>query len=147
MSGAHAPRMSCDMFTLPSARLVDLGELLDFTDSYCHQVGIHEDDRFALKLAIEEVSTNIITHGYGKREPGPIELQLCTDAEAISVRIIDRAQPFDPVAAPVPDLAAGWEERQVGGLGWHLVRELMDSVNYRYDPTLGNVVDLVRVRK
>ena len=126
--------------------MADLGMLLDFTEAFCLQSGIDADDRFALKLAIEEVSTNIMLHGYGQRKPGPIELQLCADDEAVSVRIIDRAQPFDPVAAPTPDLHAGWEDRPEGGLGWHLVRELMNSVAYHYDPSLGNVVDLVRTR-
>jgi serine/threonine-protein kinase RsbW len=146
MSTARSRRMSCDMFTLPSARLKDLSVLLDFTDAFCIDSGIEDEDRFALKIAIEEVSANIMLHGYGPHRPGPIELSLCAGEDTITVKIIDRAQPFDPIQAPEPDLDATWEERKIGGLGWHLVRELMDTVAYHYDPAHGNVVDLVRRR-
>ena len=43
----------------------------------------------------------------------------------------DDAPPFDPLSLAAPDLAAGLDERSMGGLGIHLVRELVDEVSYR----------------
>jgi anti-sigma regulatory factor (Ser/Thr protein kinase) len=136
--------LTCDVVSLPSARLAQIGELLDFVDAFCEQAGIGERDQFDLRLAIEEVCANVMMHGYAERAPGPLELSFCADDETVSVTISDRAAPFDPEHAPPPDLNAPAEQRPIGGLGWHLVRQVMDDVRYRYDPTYGNTVILTK---
>jgi anti-sigma regulatory factor (Ser/Thr protein kinase) len=136
--------LTCDVVSLPSARLAHISELLDFVDAFCDQAGIGERDQFDLRLAVEEVCANVMMHGYGDRAPGPLEISFCADNETISVTISDRAEPFDPERAPSPDLDAPAEERRIGGLGWHLVRQVMDEVRYRYDPTYGNTVILTK---
>lgn len=138
--------LTCDMVSLPSARLADIGALLDFIDDFCEQAGINADDQFDLRLAIEEVATNVMMHGYGQRSPGPVEIAMCADTEQVTITISDRAAPFDPIHAPEPDLSASAEERPIGGLGWHLVKQIVDSLVYRYDPTYGNTVTLVKRR-
>jgi anti-sigma regulatory factor (Ser/Thr protein kinase) len=45
--------------------------------------------------------------------------------------VVDRGRPFSPDDAAPPDLDAAWDERPVGGLGWHLVRSVVDEVRYR----------------
>lgn len=136
--------MTCDMVTLPSARLADIGELLDFVDAFCEQARIEAQDQFDLRLVVEEVCANVMMHGYGARTPGPLELSFCADGEQATVTITDRAAPFDPELAPSPDLGASPEERPIGGLGWHLVRQMVDHVYYHYDPTYGNTVTLLK---
>jgi anti-sigma regulatory factor (Ser/Thr protein kinase) len=132
------------MVSLPSARLIHIGELLDFVDAFCAQAKIGSQDQFDLRLAVEEVTANVMMHGYEERSPGPLEIAFCADGEQVTVTISDRAAPFDPEQAPPPDLLAPPEERPVGGLGWHLVRQIVDQVVYRYDPTFGNTVTLVK---
>ncbi|MCU0507157.1 MAG: ATP-binding protein [Anaerolineae bacterium] len=136
--------LTCDMVSLPSARLDHISELLDFVDAFCEQAGIGERDQFDLRLAIEEVCANVMMHGYSERAPGPLEISFCADDETISVTISDRAEPFDPEHAPPPDLDSPPELRPIGGLGWHLVRQVMDDVRYRYDATYGNTVVLTK---
>ena len=136
--------LTCDMVCLPSARLAHIGELLDFVDAFCEQAAISALDQFALRLAVEEVSANVMMHGYTDKTPGPLEMAVCADADMVSVTISDRADPFDPQLAPPPDLDAPAEDRRIGGLGWHLVRQVMDEVSYRYDPTYGNIVTLTK---
>jgi serine/threonine-protein kinase RsbW len=136
--------LTCDMVSLPSARPAHISELLDFVDAFCDQAGIGERDQFDLRLAIEEVCANVMMHGYAERAPGPLEIAFCADDQMISITISDRAQPFDPEQAPPPDLDAPAEERRIGGLGWHLVRQVIDDVRYRYDPTYGNTVTLTK---
>lgn len=134
----------CDVLGLPSARPEDIGALLDCVDAFFLRAGITDSDAFDLRLAIEEVCTNVMVHGYAQQQPGPLEISLCADCEMVAVVIMDRAQPFDPGAAPAPDLQASPEQRQVGGLGWHLVREVVDQIVYRYDVTHGNTVTLIK---
>jgi anti-sigma regulatory factor (Ser/Thr protein kinase) len=86
---------------------------------------------FHLNLALEEVVSNIIRHGYGGREDGEVSLVLHLAGEAIAVTVEDDGVPFNPLELPDPDLTAPLEEREVGGLGVYLVRQLMDEVDYR----------------
>jgi serine/threonine-protein kinase RsbW len=137
--------LTCDMVSLPSARPAHISELLDFVDAFCEQAGIGERDQFDLRLAIEEVCANVMMHGYADRAPGPLELSFCADDQMISVTISDRAAPFNPAQAPPPDLDSPPDERRIGGLGWYLVRQVIDHVDYRYDPTYGNIVTLTKM--
>jgi serine/threonine-protein kinase RsbW len=136
--------LTCDMVSLPSARLTDIGELLDAFDAFCKRAGIQGDDQFDLRLAVEEVCANVMMHGYAMQAPGPLEASFCADAEQATITISDRAAPFNPDEAPPPKLEIPADEREIGGLGWHLVRQVIDQLSYRYDPAYGNVVTFVK---
>lgn len=87
---------------------------------------------FEAEVVLEEVITNAIKYGYREGERGRIELELGLDAEGLEIVIVDDARPFDPTQAPEPDLNLPLEARPVGGLGIHMVRNLMDSVAYDF---------------
>jgi serine/threonine-protein kinase RsbW len=132
---------------LPHARLEDLSRLHDFVEAACREVGADEDIAYALRLAMEEVCTNIITHGYTDQPPGPITLTIQTENAQIAMTIADRARPFSPDDAPPPDLSTGWDNRQVGGLGWFLIRKMTDEVHHEPNPGGGNRVTLIKKLK
>jgi anti-sigma regulatory factor (Ser/Thr protein kinase) len=125
-------------------RMEHLADLLHFVDSACKAAGIDSETAFDVHLAVEEVCANIIRHGYGDRSPGPIELTFSSGNGRAIVTIIDEARPFLPADAPPPDLDSDWEERQVGGLGWHLTHSVMDEVNHHARPGGGNRLTLVK---
>jgi serine/threonine-protein kinase RsbW len=129
---------------LPHARLQDLSRLHEFIEAGCRQAGADEDVAYALRLGMEEVCTNIIEHGYADQAPGPITVTLQGEPGEMSVTITDRARPFSPDDAPPPDLSPDWENRKIGGLGWHLVRHAVDQVLYEPNPGGGNQVTLVK---
>jgi serine/threonine-protein kinase RsbW len=124
-------------------RLESLVPLLDFVDRATARAGLASEAAFAVRLAVEEVCTNVIVHGYGGGSSDPLAVAVSCRPGAFIVTIEDRAPPFDPADAPAPDLTAGWKERPIGGVGWHLVRELMDEVRYGA-VTTGNRVTLVK---
>ncbi len=99
-----------------------------------------------MKLAVEEACVNVITHGYAGREPGPISLAFRSEPERFVVTLADSAAPFEPESLPDPDLAAGWKERKIGGLGWWLIRKMVDGVEYESSPGGGNRLTLVKRR-
>ncbi len=86
---------------------------------------ISDDIRTGLELAIHEVLTNIVVHGYADTR-GSITLRFGGDTSEIVIDIEDQARAFDPLEAPMPDLDAP----QVHGYGMFLVRELMDTTEY-----------------
>lgn len=94
-----------------------------------------------LRLAVEEIVTNAITHGGATR----VALRVEGGGGAVTAVVRDDARPFDPRQAPEPDLDASLEQRRVGGLGWYLVRRLMHELRYRPLAEGGNEVTLVRL--
>jgi serine/threonine-protein kinase RsbW len=88
----------------------------------------------------------VITHGYAGRPPGPISVAMLSEPERFTVTIADEAAPFDPESVPEPDLKSGWSEREIGGLGWWLIRKMIDEVTYESKPGGGNRLTLVKRR-
>ena len=121
-----------------------LPELVDFVRDACERSGADASSCFSLRLAVEEVCTNLMRHAYPGGEPGPIEVSVSGDGSRLVVTITDFAPPFSPDDAPSPDLDASWEERRIGGLGWHLVKSIVDEVRYEARPDAGNRLTLVK---
>ena len=129
------------------ARLENLHALLGWVEQACASAGVGEDTAVPLRLAVEEVAANVIKHGYGASGPGPIRLTFRADDRNAVVVVEDEAPAFDPAEAPAPDLDADWAERRVGGLGWHLVYQLVDDVHYEALPRRGNRITLIKRRE
>src|SRR5690606_3511589 len=127
--------------TFPAARLQDLARLVAFLDAAC--CGVDADARADLRLATEEVFVNICRHGYGAR-PGPVEIRVGRAADRVTVSIADQAPAFDPASIAAPDLDADCADREIGGLGWHLVRRVMDEAGWAPGAQCGNTYRLVR---
>ncbi len=83
-----------------------------------------------VSLAIEELVANVITHGYPRGGEHEIFVQLSEQDGQVLVELEDDGVPFNPLQAPPPDINAPLENRPVGGLGIHLVRHVMDDLQY-----------------
>jgi serine/threonine-protein kinase RsbW len=94
-------------------------------------------------LAVDELVTNVMMHGYRGR-PGPIEVTLRAADGDLMVRVRDQAPEFDPTQVPPPDLTSPLEERPIGGVGLHLVRNMVDELHYRPLRGGGNEVIVVK---
>jgi serine/threonine-protein kinase RsbW len=115
-----------------------------FVEDACRRAGAEESICFDLKLVVDEACSNLVVHGYKGREPGPIGVSFSRDGDEIVITITDRAPPFDPKDAPFPKLEGPVGERRPGGLGWHLIRQLVDRVEYEADADSGNRLTLVK---
>ncbi len=85
---------------------------------------------FRVHLALEELGLNVINYGHddGLHE---IQFTVTSQAEQVTIEMTDDGRPFDPLNdAPPPDLSSSLEDRRIGGQGVHLVRTLMDQVQY-----------------
>jgi serine/threonine-protein kinase RsbW len=85
----------------------------------------------AFDLALEEVLANIISHGYTDDRQHEITVRLATGPGALEAEVEDDGQAFNPLEAPAPDTTRSLPDRPIGGLGIHLVRRLMDGLEYR----------------
>jgi anti-sigma regulatory factor (Ser/Thr protein kinase) len=85
---------------------------------------------YLASLAIEELVTNCIKYGYGDAKDHVVDIALCVEGGVLNIEVIDDGRPFNPLEAPAPDLSLPIEQRPIGGLGLHLLRELADDVSY-----------------
>ena len=86
-----------------------------------------------IDLALEEAVTNIIMYAYPEGEKGTAELTVEVADGQISATLIDSGTPFNPLQQQEANLDVSLEERKIGGLGIHLIREIMDVVEYAYE--------------
>lgn len=89
-----------------------------------------DEPEFQLNLALEELFTNAIEHGGCKGMAKAVEIRMESAAGGLCVEYRDRGAPFNPLAAPEPDMNAPLAQRASGGLGVHFVRQIMRNLQY-----------------
>lgn len=102
---------------------------------------------FDLNLALEEVISNIIRHGYDTQGDRQIHLSIRLEGEEITLQVEDDARPFNPLDHPDPDTRSPIDGGQVGGLGIFLVRQLMGGLAYRREEGRNVLVMKKRIRR
>jgi serine/threonine-protein kinase RsbW len=100
-------------------------------DAFAAARGIPVEVVRSVQVALDEILSNTVRHGYGGQGEGcRIEIGFEIADGILEVTIQDDAPAFDPLAAPVPDTTSGLADRPAGGLGILLTRGLMDDVEY-----------------
>ncbi len=105
-------------------------QLADFVDMVCEEVGMDMAIAIQMNLAMEEAVVNVMDYAYPAGTVGDVTIEAESDDDQLQFTIIDSGTPFDPTAKEEVDTTLSAEERPIGGLGIHLVRQLMDSINY-----------------
>ncbi len=95
-------------------------------------LGFSPEEILDTQLAVEEVITNVIIHGY-KERGGEICLSCHITGDLAEIEVADHAPAFNPLSIPEPDIEGGLADRKIGGLGIYLVRRVMDEISYRYE--------------
>jgi phosphoserine phosphatase RsbU/P len=114
-----------------SNKLSELGRVNQSLTEFGQRHGLAPKVVHDLNLALEEILTNTISYGYPDKREHEIKVRLSAQPGEVRAEVEDDGQPFDPLAAPEPDTAKSLEERTIGGLGIHLVRKLMDNLEYK----------------
>jgi len=105
-------------------------QLADFVETIAHEKHLSQSLAMGINLALEEAVSNVILYAYPKETDGLVDVEAILRKDSLEFIIVDSGVPFDPTVAPDVDITLSAEERSIGGLGIHLVRELMDSVSY-----------------
>ena len=122
----------------------NLDEIRDFVGESAQQVGFSEKEIYAIQLAADEASSNIIEHAYADIKGGVIEIDCITTDEELKIVMRDRGKPFDPSSVPEPNVKADLSKRKIGGLGMYLMRQLMDEVYYETSSEAGNTLTMIK---
>jgi anti-sigma regulatory factor (Ser/Thr protein kinase) len=120
-----------------------LEALMNFIGGQAQASGLDPQSLYRVDLAAEEILTNIIKYAY-PQGGGLVEVACGVRDQTFVMEFRDQGQPFDPLAADEPELSEDLHLRSVGGLGIHLVRQVMDQVSYqRQDQT--NLLRVVKI--
>lgn len=101
---------------------------------------------YAVNLALDEVVTNTILYGF--ENPAGQEISVRVEVAGTELRgeLMDGGREFNPLTVPPPKLDAPLHDRELGGLGLHLVRSLMDKLDYRREDAKNMLILVKRVR-
>lgn len=111
------------------AKLENLASIANFIRNSMGEYDLNQRMIFQIQLAVDEACSNIILHGYPQKK-GKIHIYCSKNDGKIFVVIEDWGKSWDPCKVKVPDLNADLEEREIGGLGVHLIKTFMDKVTY-----------------
>ena len=115
--------------TLPND-IEEVPQLAAFVDEVCEIVGFDMSTTMSLNLALEEAVVNVMSYAYPSGTTGNVNIEAMANDKRLKFVISDWGTPFDPTAEKEVDTTLSAEERPIGGLGIHLVRQIMDSINY-----------------
>ena len=107
-------------------------KLTDFVESVAEELQMEPGLAFGMNLALEEAVTNVILYAYNKGTNGYVDIDVIQYDDTVEFILSDSGKPFDPTAVPDADVTLKAEDRQIGGLGIFLVRQIMDDVRYEY---------------
>jgi Anti-sigma regulatory factor (Ser/Thr protein kinase) len=108
-------------------------QLAEFVETIAGEKNLDQAMAMSLNLALEEAVTNVILYAYPDGIDGLVDIEAYIRKDCLEFILSDSGKPFDPTAAPEADITLGVDERSIGGLGIYLVRNIMDSVSYRYE--------------
>ena len=101
-----------------------------FVTEVCEAVGLSQPDIMKMKVAMEEAVVNVMNYAYPPDTHGDVTIEAASNDVRLKFTIIDSGKPFDPTVKAEVDTTLSAKERPIGGLGIHIVRQFMDSINY-----------------
>lgn len=119
----------CKSITLPNDTQ-EVPRLAAFVDEVCEAIGFSPAVTMQMNLALEEAVVNVMKYAYPIGTHGNVTIEAQANDVRLKFTIIDSGKPFDPTVKADVDLSLPVQERPIGGLGIHIIRQIMDSINY-----------------
>jgi anti-sigma regulatory factor (Ser/Thr protein kinase) len=115
-----------------AARLESLEAFRHFVREGARAAALNDEKLWRLDLVLEEALVNVFRYAYPTDRPGEVRVGWRSGENGgLTVVICDSGREFDPLSKAPPDLTADLEDRPIGGLGIHLIRQIAASVQYQ----------------
>ena len=114
--------LPCDLQEVP--------RLNAFVEEVCQDVGFDQEVTAQMKVAVEEAVVNVMKYAYPEGQQRDVTIEAASNDARLKFTIIDCGKPFDPTVQAKADTTLSAKERKIGGLGIHIIRQNMDSINY-----------------
>jgi len=123
-----------------------VGEVNAAFASFAEARALPAEVRRSLNVAIDDLLANVLSYGGTGRDPCSVTVEVELDHERVTVTITDNGPPFDPFERSAPDTTLSVEERPIGGLGIHLIKQLVGNMTYKRDGDK-NILEIRAKRK
>ncbi len=121
--------------TLPAIK-ENFDIFMEFIDAEAKEIGFSKSQLYKINLAAEEAVINVINYAYEEKKAEMLTV-ICTKLTipepGLEVDLIDSGKHFNPLAKATPDTTAPVHEREIGGLGIHMIRKSCTKVKYSDD--------------
>ncbi len=125
-------------------RFESLPKIGEFVVKAARAAGLDERAVYAVELAVDEACSNIIDHAYGGEGIGDLECEVSWQEDKLIIILRDFGKPFDPEAIPDPKIGVSIDELKPRGVGFFLMKKMMDEIRYSYTPESGNTLTMIK---
>ena len=122
----------------------ELNRVAEFMETVCDELQLDMHVAMKLQVAMEEMVTNVIFYAYPKGTSADITLTAESDGQELTFVLSDTGKPFDPTAKEDADLDVNPMDREQGGMGILIVKNIMNEVSYQ---RLGDTNQLTMKKK
>jgi sigma-B regulation protein RsbU (phosphoserine phosphatase) len=112
-------------------QLSEITRVNDAFNAFSEKRGLPQRVIGKVNVIFDELLTNIVYYAYRDQAEHDIKIRVELSASLLRLTIEDDGVPFNPFRVEAPDTSLSMEEREVGGLGIHLIRNMMDEVSYQ----------------
>lgn len=109
----------------------NLSVIRNFVSDHAESHGFSPNQIADIRLAVDEACTNIIKHAYKNDASKELNIQIEVDEQRLIVTIMDNGEGFDVKSYQKPNIQKQIQERKRGGMGVHMMLQLMDNVTYQ----------------
>jgi sigma-B regulation protein RsbU (phosphoserine phosphatase) len=129
--GASEDRLMAEQQIVIKNQLSEMIVVNEKFESFAEEFDIPQSVALKFKVVFDELLGNIISYAYTDDDEHDIEVRMERVGKRLIVTITDDGVPFNPLSEKKPDTDLSLEDREIGGLGIHLVRNLVDNVSYQ----------------
>jgi len=112
-------------------KISELERVAQFIEQIGEELQLDMELQMNLNLVMEEMVSNVIFYAYPKDEDSEIELLAKCDGKRLTFVISDQGKEFDPTAKEDADPDVNPAEREIGGMGIFIVKNIMNQVTYQ----------------
>ncbi len=123
-----------------------LQALMDGATDFLESQGVDAQAVYRINLALEEMVTNIIKYGYDEPGRHPIEVMIEVGEKEVTASIVDDGHDFNPVLQERKPPSEKVEDREIGGLGIHLMKKLLHRLEHRREEGR-NILEITALRQ
>ena len=110
--------------------LSELKTLHQHLNNWGGDIGLPANSVLRINICLDELFTNIVSYGFDEDQEHKIKFTLSGDNNFVVINIEDNGIPFNPLEKIDPDFPDNVESANIGGLGIHIIRKLMDNVSH-----------------
>jgi anti-sigma regulatory factor (Ser/Thr protein kinase) len=112
------------------ANIENLDAVLAFIESELEATNFPAELQQRISIAVEEIFMNIANYAYSP-EVGGVAIRISI-GDGVTIEFEDKGKPYNPLERKNPNMNIPLEDREIGGLGIFMVKQMMDSVKYEY---------------